>query len=65
MDPRAVIQVLAKIAATAAEALQLQVERVIGRLVMDEELRRRFAEDAVCVLREVTEAGVELTACEL
>jgi hypothetical protein len=43
---------------------QANVERVIGRLVTDEEFRRRFAEGPSAVLRELTASGLELTACE-
>jgi hypothetical protein len=44
---------------------QANVERVIGRLVTDEEFRRRFAADPSAVLGELTASGWELTACEL
>lgn len=44
---------------------QSNVERVIGRLVTDEEFRSRFEEDPRAVLREVTDLGVELTCLEL
>ncbi|HYH44088.1 MAG TPA: Os1348 family NHLP clan protein [Thermoanaerobaculia bacterium] len=43
---------------------QGNVERVIGRLVTDEEFRRRFADDPPAVLRELTAGGLELNACE-
>ena len=44
---------------------QANVERVIGRLVTDEEFRRRFAGNPSGVLGELTAGGWELTACEL
>ncbi|HYG64813.1 MAG TPA: Os1348 family NHLP clan protein [Thermoanaerobaculia bacterium] len=43
---------------------QSNVERVIGRLVTDEEFRRRFSEAPSAVLREWREGGLELTECE-
>lgn len=44
---------------------QSNVERVVGRLVTDEEFRRRFAADPSAVLRELTASGLALTDCEL
>jgi hypothetical protein len=44
---------------------QANVERVIGRLMTDEEFRRRFAGDPAAVLGELTAGGWELTECEL
>ena len=44
---------------------QANVERVVGRLVTDEEFRRRFAGNPAAVLRELTTSGWELTDCEL
>ena len=44
---------------------QSNVERVIGRLVTDEEFRRRFAADPLAVLRESAANGLELTDCEV
>ena len=44
---------------------QRGVERVIGRLVTDEEFRRRFAEDPAAILRQAIECGVELTSLEI
>lgn len=44
---------------------QVNVERVIGRLVTDEEFRRRFTARPAAVLRELTAGGMELTECEL
>jgi hypothetical protein len=44
---------------------QQSVERVMGRIVTDDEFRRRFASDPAATLRELTAAGVELTPCEL
>lgn len=44
---------------------QPNVERVIGRLVTDETFRRRFAGDPATALRELVEAGVELTPIEV
>ena len=44
---------------------QRNVERVIGRLVTDESLRRRFAQDPQGTLAELAACGVELTSCEL
>ena len=43
---------------------QSSVERIIGVLVTDEELRRRFAEDPRATLQHLTENGIELTVCE-
>lgn len=43
---------------------QTNVERVIGRLVTDEEFRRRFAEGPAAVLREWMAGGLELNDCE-
>ena len=44
---------------------QQNVERVIGRLVTDEGLRRRFTLDPARTLRALCESGVEVTATEL
>jgi cobalamin biosynthesis Mg chelatase CobN len=44
---------------------QLCVERIIGLLVTDEGLRRRFREDAHAALQEMIERGLELNDCEL
>jgi hypothetical protein len=41
------------------------VEVVIGRLVTDEEFRRRFVESPTLWLNELAEAGLELSAAEL
>jgi len=41
------------------------VETLIGRLVTDPDLRRRFAKDPVAVLGEFRDRGYELTAVEL
>jgi len=41
------------------------VEIVIGRLVTDPQLRRRFSESAAEVLEELTRQGLELTSVEL
>lgn len=43
---------------------QRNVEWVIGKLVTDEEFRRRFAAGPFPALRELIESGVELTHCE-
>jgi hypothetical protein len=43
---------------------QANVERVIGRLMTDEEFRRRFTAHPAAVLRELTAGGMELTDCE-
>jgi hypothetical protein len=43
---------------------QANVERVIGQLVTDEGLRRRFATDPSTTLQELASSGVELTPCE-
>jgi hypothetical protein len=44
---------------------QRGVERVIGRLVTDEEFRRRFAEDPAEILQAAVACGVELTSLEM
>ncbi len=44
---------------------QRNVELLIGRLVTNPTVRRRFAADPVAVLREFQEEGYELTAIEL
>jgi len=44
---------------------QVHVVRVIGALVTDEGLRRRFAEDPRTTLQVLMERGVELSATEL
>jgi hypothetical protein len=44
---------------------QRDVERVIGRLVTDEAFRRRYAQDPVAVIREIVEAGADLTPVEV
>lgn len=43
---------------------QRNVEWVIGKLVTDEEFRRRFTDGPIPALRELIESGVELTHCE-
>lgn len=43
---------------------QANVERVVGRLVTDEEFRRRFAGNPSAVLSELKASGWELTDCE-
>lgn len=40
------------------------VETLIGRLVTDPELRRRFSKDPAGVLRELRDQGFELTDIE-
>jgi len=40
------------------------VETLIGRLVTDPQLRRRFTSDPEAVLRELGEQGLELNAVE-
>lgn len=37
----------------------------MGRLLTDEEFRRRFAAEPVALLAELSASGVELTGCEL
>lgn len=44
---------------------QVNVERVVGRLVTDDGFRRRFGEDPQGTLRELTASGLELNPCEL
>jgi len=41
------------------------VERLLGRLATDSELRRRFAADPEALLRELAESGLEFTEVEL
>lgn len=43
---------------------QMHVERVIGLLVTDEALRRRFTTDPRATLQELLEQGIELNDCE-
>jgi hypothetical protein len=43
---------------------QRHIEAVIGRLVTDEEFRKRFLADREAVLAELDRAGLELTAAE-
>ena len=43
---------------------QRNVERVIGKLVTDEAVRRRFAEDSEAALQDTISCGLELTECE-
>jgi hypothetical protein len=40
------------------------VERIVGRLVTDEEFRRRFWQDALATLRDLSEQGCDLNPCE-
>ena len=44
---------------------QRNVETLLGRLATNPIVRRRFAEDPGCVLREFQEEGYELTPIEL
>lgn len=44
---------------------QRNVERVIGRLVTDEQFRRRFESGPVQALQEIAAAGIELTDVEM
>lgn len=44
---------------------QRDVERVLGRLVTDEGLRRRFSEAPRETLEELIAQGVELNHCEV
>jgi putative modified peptide len=44
---------------------QQNVERVMGRLLTDDEFRRRFAADPPAALAALTADGVALTTCEL
>jgi hypothetical protein len=43
---------------------QPSVERVIGRLVTDEALRRRFTQNPRGAVDELVESGIELNPCE-
>jgi hypothetical protein len=43
---------------------QLNVERIIGRLVTDEEFRRRFRRNPPQALAELAASGYELNPCE-
>jgi hypothetical protein len=43
---------------------QPSVERVIGRLVTDEALRRRFTHNPQGAVDELVESGIELNPCE-
>lgn len=44
---------------------QRNVERLVGRLVLDEELRQRFCADRHATVSSLVAEGVELTAVEL
>jgi hypothetical protein len=44
---------------------QVNVERVIGRLVTDEALRRRFTTDPRATLQDLVNRGVELNPSEV
>ena len=44
---------------------QANVEKIVGRLVTDEDFRRAFHEDAEGVVRSLTERGCELTRAEI
>ncbi len=44
---------------------QKTVEIFIGRVVTDEELRRRFTERPIETLKDLREQGFELTDCEI
>ncbi len=44
---------------------QVNVERVIGRLVTDEAFRRRFTRDPRATLQDLVNGGVELNPCEV
>lgn len=44
---------------------QRNVERVIGRLVTDEQFRHRFESNPVLALQEAAAAGAELTDVEM
>lgn len=43
---------------------QMCVERVIGLLVTDEGLRKRFKKNPRMAIKEMTDRGMELTGCE-
>jgi hypothetical protein len=43
---------------------QSNVERVVGLLVTDEAMRRRFADDPYDTLQRLSESGFGLTYCE-
>jgi len=44
---------------------QVNVERVIGRLMTDEAFRRRFSADAAATLQELLSRGTDLNPCEV
>lgn len=44
---------------------QANVERIVGRLVTDEEFRREFRDDPERVVRALAERGLELTRAEV
>jgi hypothetical protein len=44
---------------------QRNVELLVGKLVTDEQFRRRFAAERELLLAELAASGIELTPCEL
>lgn len=44
---------------------QANVERIVGRLVTDEDFRREFRSDPERVVRSLAERGLELTRAEV
>ena len=43
---------------------QVMVERVVGMLVTDERVRRRFTTDPQSTIEELVEKGLDLNECE-
>lgn len=62
-SPRGTVGI--SLALTSAEMSQKTVQSIVGRLVTDEEFRRRFLHDPLEVLKALQDQGFELTAGEI
>lgn len=49
---------------SSALVVHKNIETLIGRLVTDPQLRRRFAENPIALLEELSEQGLELNTIE-